>query len=319
MQNAQNPAPKPQPDILARDSMAEAGRKVLNFHFQRMLQKEVGTRLGENIKALHAMRVATRRMRAAFRVFKPYYKKDAIKQHRQGLKSTGRILGAVRDWDVLLKKTRDYYEALQPTENIGLEFLVDFWSHERELAQKQLLTFLDGQRFHDFKLAFSEFVHIPSDELEAVDPQNWLVYKDAPPLIILRYEQVLAHEGSLQNPTVAQLHALRIDFKRLRYTVEFFRSTLGEGADFCIAEIKLLQDHLGDLNDADVALQRIQKSLAEQESSEIVMAAVEEFYQVKEAEMHQLVDTFPQAWARFRQPVFRQHLDTALKELRHPI
>lgn len=319
MRNAQNPLPKPQPDIRVRDSMAEAGRKVLNFHFQRMLQKEADTRLGEDIEALHAMRVATRRMRAAFRVFKPYYQKDVIKQHRQGLKSTGRILGAVRDWDVLLKKTLDYYEALQPAENVGLKFLVEFWSHEREMAQNQLLAFLDGQDFHDFKLAFSEFVHVPSDELEAVNPKNWLVYKDAPPLIILRYEQVLAHEKNLLNPTVKQLHALRIDFKRLRYTVEFFHSTLSEGADFCIAEIKLLQDHLGDLNDADVALQWILKFLAEQKSSSVVVAGVEEFHKAKEAELHQWVDTFPQAWARFRQPEFRQNLDKALKELRHPI
>ncbi len=49
--------------------MSEAGRKTFRFHFRRMVYNEPGTRLGEDIEAMHDMRVATRRMRAAFRVF----------------------------------------------------------------------------------------------------------------------------------------------------------------------------------------------------------------------------------------------------------
>ena len=54
------------------------------------------------------MRVATRRMRAAFQVFDPYYKDKAIKPHIKGLRRTGQALGAVRDLDVLLEKARAF-------------------------------------------------------------------------------------------------------------------------------------------------------------------------------------------------------------------
>ena len=54
---------------LADDHVAEAGRKVLRFHLARMLDYEAGTRSGEDAEDLHKMRVATRRQRAAWRVF----------------------------------------------------------------------------------------------------------------------------------------------------------------------------------------------------------------------------------------------------------
>ena len=74
------------------DAMAEAGRKVLQFHFAHMLSHERGTRLGDDIEELHDMRVATRRMRAAFEVFGPFFRLKAIKPHLKGLRVAGRAL-----------------------------------------------------------------------------------------------------------------------------------------------------------------------------------------------------------------------------------
>ena len=51
------------------DHIAEAGRKVLRFHLARMLDREDGTRSGIDPVDVHKMRVATRRQRAAWRVF----------------------------------------------------------------------------------------------------------------------------------------------------------------------------------------------------------------------------------------------------------
>ncbi len=89
--------PFPQPaekiGILPDDSLAEAGRKVMRYHFAQMLRHEEGTRLGEDIEALHDMRVATRRLRAAFEVFGEAFEPDALKPHLKGLRATGRALG----------------------------------------------------------------------------------------------------------------------------------------------------------------------------------------------------------------------------------
>ena len=57
------------PSVVAEDHVAEAARKVFRFHLARMLDYEAGTRTGEDAEDLHKMRVATRRQRAAWRVF----------------------------------------------------------------------------------------------------------------------------------------------------------------------------------------------------------------------------------------------------------
>jgi len=67
------------PGLSADDTMAEAARKTFTFHFQHMLYYEQGTREGEDIEKLHKMRVATRRMRAAFQVFGDKCSEDCCK------------------------------------------------------------------------------------------------------------------------------------------------------------------------------------------------------------------------------------------------
>ena len=50
-------------------SLGAAARAILAFHFDRMVANEAGTLSGDNPEALHDMRVATRRLRAALRDF----------------------------------------------------------------------------------------------------------------------------------------------------------------------------------------------------------------------------------------------------------
>src|SRR5262245_29152747 len=84
------------------DTMGEAGRKVLLTEFIHVLQHEAGSRSGEDIEDVHDMRVAIRRMRSAFQLFKPYYKAKDVRPYRRGLRRIGWALGDVRDLDVLI-------------------------------------------------------------------------------------------------------------------------------------------------------------------------------------------------------------------------
>ena len=101
------------PGVTADDHVAEAGRKVLRFHLARMLAREAGTREGNDTEELHAMRVATRRQRAAWRVFGEAFRRGRTKRYRGGLREVASRLGAVRDLDVLLDAA-DLYRADLP-------------------------------------------------------------------------------------------------------------------------------------------------------------------------------------------------------------
>ena len=74
------------PGVLPSDNVAEAGRKVLRFHLARMIAREPGTREGTDPEELHGMRVATRRQRAAWRVFGAWFRPDRTKRYRNGLR-----------------------------------------------------------------------------------------------------------------------------------------------------------------------------------------------------------------------------------------
>ena len=100
------------PGVVAGDSLAEAGRKVLRFHFARMLEREAGTRQGDDLEELHSMRVATRRMRAAWRVFGDGFRHGPSRRYVSELRAVATALGAVRDQDVLLEGLTTYMAAL---------------------------------------------------------------------------------------------------------------------------------------------------------------------------------------------------------------
>ena len=305
---AQLPRVRKNPGVKAADQVAEAGRKILRFHFAHMLSHEKGTRLGEDIEELHDMRVATRRMRAAFDVFGPFFKPKVVKNHLKGLRATGRALGRVRDLDVFMEKAVRYLDTLPEGERPGLNPLMNAWRRERDSARDKMLAHLDSKSYGLFKQDFNDFVSTPGAGARPVnDLKPGLVRHVAPALVYTHLAAVRAYETIVANASIEQLHALRIEFKKLRYALEFFREVLGEEAREAINEIKTLQDHLGDLNDADVACQilggfietweerQAETRLQARQNPEPVVA----YLAAKHAERHNLMVAFPKAWAHF--------------------
>jgi CHAD domain-containing protein len=320
------PEPLSAVGLLHSDSLAEAGRKTLLYHFAEMLRHEEGTRLGEDIEELHDMRVATRRMRAAFDLFEQAFDPKVIRRHLRGLKATGRALGAVRDMDVFIEKANHYMEGLSPDQCLGLEILVEAWQEQREIAREAMLAHLDSPDYASFKRKFNNFVQTPGKGVRLLSPEcpvPPLARDAAPVLIYSRFGAVRAYDQILESATLEQLHALRIEFKKLRYAVEFFREILGKEAKSVINVLKTMQDHLGDLNDAQVATQLLSDFLARMELTHLDLPLSERrnpeplvvYLAAKHAERHQLMRTFPAAWEDFNQSEFRQNLALAVAAL----
>lgn len=314
------------PGVEPDDPLSEAGRKVLRYHFAEMLRHEEGTRLGEDIEELHDMRVATRRMRAAFEVFENAFDLKAVKPHLKGLRAAGRALGRVRDLDVFMEKAQLYLDSLPPEQRHGLDMLLGAWSEQREADRAEMLAHLDSPDYQNFKRKFAVFLNTPGAGArqipeEQIEPE--LVRYVAPVLIYTRLAAVRAYEPRLPSASIEQLHALRIEFKKLRYTVEFFKEVMGVQAGAVIGDIKGLQDHLGDLNDADVACQILREFLDNWENREVQVPLSERsnpeplvaYLAAKHAERHRLIVTFQEAWAHFDRPEFRENLAQAIAVL----
>ena len=158
------------PGVLADDHLAEAGRKVLRFHLARMVAREAGTREGKDAEELHAMRVATRRQRAAWRVFGDAFDPKRTARHRRRLRLVAADLGAVRDLDVLIESIEAYQGRQSEDESAALEPLVRSWRMRREAARGVLVRELDAERYTRWLDSYLAFVQSEGQGVHAVGP-----------------------------------------------------------------------------------------------------------------------------------------------------
>ena len=244
------------PGVTRDDLLAEAGRKVLRFHLARMLAREEGTRTGLRIEDLHGMRVATRRMRAAWRVFGDGFRLDRTRRMRRRLRDLAARLGAVRDLDVLIEAAEAHRVGLPEAGGTAFAPLVRSWSENREVARQLLVRELDSGAYARLVEEYRIFVTAEGTAVLApaspVAPHR--VRDTAGSRIWLAYEQVRGYESVLRWADIETIHQLRIAAKWLRYTLEFFREALGPEVDQLVPRVVALQDHLGWLHDADVTI-----------------------------------------------------------------
>ena len=256
------------PGVLPDDTLAEAGRKVLRMHLARMLAAEEGTRLGEDIEELHKMRVATRRMRSVWRVFDGAYRPKVQRRYVRELRSVATALGMVRDLDVQLEALDAWAASPDADPGDGAEAggalrpFRDDLAVRRDEARRELLDLLDSRRYQDFVNDYLEFTDSPGTAEAPAPPGSPIqVRHTAGGRIWSAYEHLRAHEAILGWADIAALHVVRIDAKRLRYTLESFREVLPAATGDLIAKVTALQDHLGILNDADIAAHLVRDHL----------------------------------------------------------
>jgi CHAD domain-containing protein len=320
------------PGLLPDDSMAEAARKTLLFHFERMLFHEPGTRSGQDAEELHDMRVATRRMRAALRVFEPYLEPEKVAPFAKGLRRLGRVLGAVRDLDVFRGKAVLYLATLAEGLQGDLDPLLSVLDAQRETARQEMLSYLDSVRYKRFTSRFGQFLQMPdAGARPSINNEGAPVphrLRPAVPVVIQqRLAAVRAYEEWVAEPDtpLQRFHFLRIASKELRYALEFFQEVLGPEAKAAVNTTKKLQDHLGNLQDAVVACNLLRDFLtwgtwgqsgAEVRPLEPILApGVAAYMAAKQLEIRSLVGDFPQVWAEVQSPAFRQKVTAALTAL----
>lgn len=307
------------PGVTADDSLAEAGRKVLRFHFGRMLAREAGTRSGKDPEDLHSMRVATRRMRAAWRIFGDSFRQRRTRRLRERLRGLAGRLGAVRDLDVLIDGLEAYRADLDPAEAEGLAPLLDAWTEQRTAARELLRRELDSD---EYRLLVDEYrVFVGAEGVAARPPAAptvpHRVRDTAPSRIWAAYEQLRGYERVLPWADVETLHGLRIEAKRLRYTLEFFREALGPDAAALIARIVAVQDHLGLLHDADVGAGLARAFLLERAGSvgDAETAAIGRYLRSQEREVTRLRRNLGPTWRAVAGATFRRALGRAVAAL----
>ena len=248
------PPAKKDAGVLPTDSLATAVRKVARLQAAALEANEAGAREGTDPEAVHDMRVATRRLRAALRIGGTGLGGKRVRAVRQGSRRLAGVLGEARDLDVLLAGAATFRATLPAELQPDVAALELAWTARRKRAGRRLHALLDSRRYRRFERALGKLVaEAPDLPADRAAPVPYQVRHVIGSLIWARYEAVRAYEVVMDAPPIPALHALRIDGKYLRYCLEFFREVLPEDAAALTADVVGLQDTLGLLHDATVA------------------------------------------------------------------
>jgi triphosphatase len=242
-------------------SVGEVAFRVLRWQFAAMGAHESGTRLGEDPEELHDMRVATRRMRAAIKLFEDTLPERA-RWLRGELKWVAVVLGEVRDLDVQIEQLKRWVARADEDGREPLSEVVSAVEERRDAARELLLEALDSERYARFESSFAEMLRRgPAGEtgpgegpgVSAVTGEPILAA--APGLLSRPYRKWRKAAGRINGTSrPEEYHDLRKKGKRLRYALEFLSDVYGEEATGGIVKpLKTLQDDLGRHQDLIVA------------------------------------------------------------------
>src|SRR5262249_45691277 len=146
---------------------------------RRMLAMEPGTRSGADPEDLHKMRVATRRMRAAWRVFDGAYQPSRQRRYVAELKEVATALGAVRDLDVQIDGLKAYRKALPESGSDAMEPLIDAWQERRDEARSALAELLDSNDYGHFVDDYRGFTDQPGSGVKQPRPNQPSLVREA--------------------------------------------------------------------------------------------------------------------------------------------
>jgi CHAD domain-containing protein len=221
-----------------------------------------------------------------------------------------------------MQKARRHLEEIIEEERSDLDPLISIWQEQQDAARAKMLAHLDSKRYQVFVREFEQFLNAEgagARPFSTGKPTPMRVDQVVPALIYTRYGVVRGYEDAIENASLEMLHALRIDCKRFRYAMEFFREVLGPEVSEVIKEAVVVQDHLGALQDADVACHLLIEFLDQWSEKErrdrINISGVTRYLVAKQSELRALVSSFPEIWHHFKRIEVRRALAQAISDL----
>lgn len=145
---------KPPYDISSDASFVQAAQTSIRQQLHEMLMHLHGTRAGDDPEALHDMRVASRRLRAALSVFSQVYPEKTFKPLEKQVARVTDALGAVRDADVQIEFMQGKRDAAPESARVGLDAFIDTLSKDRDAERVHLVKALDALEKSRFRKDF---------------------------------------------------------------------------------------------------------------------------------------------------------------------
>src|SRR5438552_3987255 len=261
-------------------------RGRLRDQLREIERHDPGTRLGRDPESLHDMRVGVRRLRALLRAGRELVATDTGEPDDR-LKELGRVLGEVRDLDVLLARLDAEAAELGGEDVERAGSLLATLRTERSCSRSRLLAALRSDEY----LALLDDTAQTIDELE---PSGSAVTLDElADEVFARLRKAVRKLPDA--PANEELHAVRKKGKRARYAAEL------AGWKKPVKRARKLQDVLGEHQDAVVAAARLRELAAGSTPEQALVAG--RLVEREEERRLQARKAWPNAWQKLRRTI----------------
>lgn len=224
---------------------ATEARDALRVRIEALLKHVNGVRR-EDLESIHDMRVASRRLRATLREFRPALPGGECRRLLEDAREITRLLGRPRELDVMIEMLEAYRESAQGAVRRALPGILR--------AVRLRRTSVAGDCAQTIALVESEaFRTTAALVLDGCRPSRGCLIKRARRRLADDYRDLCAqYAGWLSTEDEAALHRLRIAFKKIRYACERYAPLYGEAMNEFLRSSKATQEVLGAWNDCRV-------------------------------------------------------------------
>ena len=221
------------------------------------LAKEIeGVLRADDLEYVHRMRVASRRLRTALTIFADRLPAKKADNWQRDVRRVTRALGEARDCDVqiaLVESTSA--EVTDRHQRPGLSRLLLRLRQRRDALQSHVERAV--KRLGDDRVIpeMEDVLRVMRvrDRLQPAPNDPACLHALLCAAIVPRVIDLLSYEPYVSHPErIAELHAMRIAAKQLRYTLEIFSPVHHDGLKNYIKLARTLQEILGDMHDCDV-------------------------------------------------------------------
>ncbi|HYF55207.1 MAG TPA: CHAD domain-containing protein [Salinarimonas sp.] len=245
-----------------------------------LLRNEPVLRAGRDPDAVHQMRVAMRRLRAAVSLHKAILSDERRDRIAAEVKWMAGELGEARDLDVFLGKS------VRPAlaghgDDADLAALAADLEARREAAYDAALEAIGSPRFRAMLIDLAEWIEVGPWLSGGDGERDGPVEAFAAEVLGRRAKRIRKRGRRLATLAPEPRHDLRIAVKKLRYAVEFFGPAFTGGKaerrrKAYLAALEDLQEHLGDLNDLAVGRERLAALPASERLAPLLLGGADE-------------------------------------------
>ncbi|WP_420413139.1 CHAD domain-containing protein [Roseibium sp.] len=239
-------------------TVEHAFRDVLRSCLTQIAENRLAILTSDDPEGPHQLRIGLRRLRSAFRLFRPALNPETMAPLDQLARTIAAEAGALRDLDVLIDEIVRPLTSIAPE---GLSFdalLTDLITTRDTTAKAALVAHLNSAEVNVFLLDLAAY----TEGRGWLDPENFdqtallaqPIETFAAKALAKQWNKVNRPGKRIDELSIPERHDMRKAMKKMRYGIEFFECLYPKtSVKPLLKRMKRLQDIFGYLNDVAMA------------------------------------------------------------------